>query len=262
MDRSPAPLPSRSVIPAPGLGSDGRGSGEQPLRAAAISRAELVEVQDQFISAWGQMASAWGVSRTMAEVYALLYISGEAMNTDQVMDRLRISRGNASMSLRSLVEWGIVSRVHRRGERKEFFLAEQDVWGLSRKVIRERLRREVLPLMTTLYELRDMTEAAEGNARRSGARRTTTNSSPTFHTHATRVTAAESATGSPDRRVADDAASVINDRPLTAEELALHNQRLDSLLELVQTIDKLGERFVGAEGKGLRLAASVLAKIV
>ena len=131
---------------------------------ASIDRAQLEAVRDRFIAAWGQMASAWGVSRTMAEVFALLYISGQALNTDEVMDRLRISRGNASMSLRSLVEWGIVAREHRRGERKEYFAAEQDVWALSRKVIRERLRREILPLLTTLYELRDLTAdgAAEG----------------------------------------------------------------------------------------------------
>jgi hypothetical protein len=189
-------------------------------------------------------------------VYALLYISGDAMNTDQVMDRLRISRGNASMSLRSLVEWGIVSRVHRRGERKEFFLAEQDVWGLSRKVIRERLRREVLPLMTTLYELRDLTEAADGADRRGGTRRAQS-MRPTIP-----ATTEPISPVSPDSTSAEAHADARDDRPLTGEELALHNQRLDSLLELVQTIDKLGERFVGAEGKGLRLAASVLAKIV
>ena len=212
--------------------------------ASSITREQLLEVHDQFITAWGQMASAWGVSRTMAEVYALLYISGQALNTDQVMERLRISRGNASMSLRSLVEWGIVSRVHRRGERKEFFQAEQDVWGLSRKVIRERLRREILPLLTTLYELRDQTETKAGHASRGSARvvRNPPASAP-----------AQEALSGPSASLSEE---------VSAEELAEHNQRLDGLLELVQTIDKLGERFVGAEGKGLRLAASVLAKIV
>lgn len=203
--------------------------------AAPIDRAQLEAVRDRFIAAWGQMASAWGVSRTMAEVFALLYITGHALNTDEVMDRLRISRGNASMSLRSLVEWGIVSREHRRGERKEYFAAEQDVWALSRKVIRERLRREILPLLTTLYELRDDTADAR---------------------------AASEPIASARRAPADAAAPASPGDPVTTAELQLHNQRLDELLELVQTIDKLGERFVGAEGKGLRVAASVLAKIV
>ena len=159
----------------------------------------------------------------MAEVHALLYISGRAMNTDEIMERLRISRGNASMSLRSLVEWGIVQRVHKRGDRKEYFEAEQDVWALARTIIRERLRREILPMLATLYEIRDQTgEAAAGAS----------------------------------------AAAAASAEQVPAEDVAAHNQRLDQLLELVQTIDRLGERFVGSEGKGLRLAASVLSKVI
>lgn len=195
------------------------------MRSASgpISAAQLVQAQDEFVAAWGQMGTSWGISRTMAEVHALLYISGRAMNTDEIMERLRISRGNASMSLRSLVEWGIVQRVHKRGDRKEYFEAEQDVWALARTIIRERLRREILPMLATLYEIRDQTgEAAAGAS----------------------ATAAASAEQVP------------------AEDVAAHNQRLDQLLELVQTIDRLGERFVGSEGKGLRLAASVLSKVI
>ncbi|MEO1008968.1 MAG: ArsR family transcriptional regulator [Planctomycetota bacterium] len=111
--------------------------------------------QDEFIAAWGQMSSAWGISRTMAEVHALLYITGEALCTDDVMDRLQISRGNASMSLRALLEWGIVSKAHKRGDRKEYFLAEQDIWAMFRAIVRERLKREVEPLIAQLNDIRD-----------------------------------------------------------------------------------------------------------
>jgi DNA-binding transcriptional regulator GbsR (MarR family) len=123
----------------------------------APSRADLLaEAQDRFIAAWGQMGSAWGISRTMAEVYALLFITGEPLNTDDIMDRLRISRGNASMSLRALLDWGIVFRSHRRGDRKEYFQAEQDVWAMFRAIVRERMKREVDPLLASLYEIRDL----------------------------------------------------------------------------------------------------------
>lgn len=117
----------------------------------------LRESQDRFVAVWGQMAGAWGVSRTMAEVHALLYIVGDAMNTDEVMERLQISRGNASMSLRALLDWGIVERAHKRGDRKEYFKAEQDVWTLFRAIVRQRITREVDPLLAALYEIRDMT---------------------------------------------------------------------------------------------------------
>lgn len=119
----------------------------------------LREAQDRFIAIWGQMAGAWGISRTMAEVHALLFISGDGLNTDEVMERLQISRGNASMSLRALLDWGIVERAHKRGDRKEYFRAEQDVWAMFRAIVRERLKREVDPLVASLYEIKDQTGA-------------------------------------------------------------------------------------------------------
>lgn len=207
----------------------------------AIPRAQFLEVQDRFIAAWGQMGTAWGVSRTMAEVYALLYITGEPLNTDDVMERLRISRGNASMSLRSLVEWGLVTRAHKRGDRKEYFLAEQDPWSLSRKVMRERLRREVLPLLATLHELRDST---------------TSNRAP--RTDATAPAGLRLASSADP----DDAHAADAQKPVTPAEVRQLNDRIDTLLELVQTIERLGERFVGSEGKGLKIAATMLSKII
>ncbi len=123
---------------------------------------QLKEAQDRFVSVWGQMGSAWGISRTMAEVHALLFITGEPLCTDDVMERLQISRGNASMSLRALLDWGIVERVHRRGDRKEYFRAEQDVWAMFRAIVRGRMKREADPLRAQLYEIRDQTGERAG----------------------------------------------------------------------------------------------------
>ncbi|MAY75238.1 MAG: transcriptional regulator [Phycisphaerae bacterium] len=122
----------------------------------------------RFVEAWGRMGSVWGISRTMAEVHALLYITGEPLCADDIMDRLAISRGNASMSLRGLLDWGIVSRAHRRGDRKDYFVAEQDVWAIFRAIVRERKKREVDPLLASLHELRDHTREAQRESGRSG----------------------------------------------------------------------------------------------
>lgn len=124
----------------------------------------LAHARERFVQAWGQMAGAWGVSRTMAEAHALLYIVGEPLNTDEVMERLQISRGNASMSLRALCDWGLVSRVHKRGDRKEYFVAEQDVWTMLRTIIRERKKRELDPLLANLHEIRDLTSTGHAGA--------------------------------------------------------------------------------------------------
>ena len=128
----------------------------------------LTEAQDRFIAAWGQMGSTWGISRTMAEVHAMLYIMGRPLCTDDVMERLEISRGNASMSLRALLDWGIVRRSHKRGDRKEYFEAEQVVWALLKAVVRERMKREIEPALASLFEIRDMTAATARAGQREG----------------------------------------------------------------------------------------------
>src|SRR5213080_3895742 len=88
----------------------------QPLTPA---QQQLRTAQDLFIRRWGEMGQTWGINRTMAEIHALCYIVGSPLCTDDVMERLHISRGNASMSLRALCDWGIIRRLHKRGERRE-----------------------------------------------------------------------------------------------------------------------------------------------
>ena len=126
----------------------------------------LREARDRFIALWGQMAANWGIPRTMAEIHALLYIAGQPMNTDDVMESLGVSRGSASMTLRDLEAWGIVSRVHIRGDRKEYFKAEQDVWKLFRTILRERKKREIDPMVEALRACRDMTSTRSASGSR------------------------------------------------------------------------------------------------
>lgn len=120
-----------------------------------------------FIRRWGEMAASWGISRTMAEIHALLYLSTTPLCTDDVMESLQVSRGNASMNLRELVNWGLIQRVHRRGDRKEYFTAETDVWQMFETIMRERQRREVQPIIETIQRCRS---TIEGDRKRLAAR--------------------------------------------------------------------------------------------
>jgi hypothetical protein len=113
----------------------------------------LAEGQEKFIALWGDMGARWGVPRSMTELHAMLYIVGESMNTDEIMKKLSISRGNASMTLRTLLDWGIVTRTHKRDDRKDYYTAEQDVWKLFATVARARKRRELEPLASMLQAL-------------------------------------------------------------------------------------------------------------
>jgi HTH-type transcriptional regulator, glycine betaine synthesis regulator len=125
----------------------------------------LRTAQDLFIRRWGEMGQTWGINRTMAEIHALLYICGVPLCTDDVMERLNISRGNASMSLRALCDWGIIHRMHKRGERREYFESLSDVWEMFSIIAAERKRRELDPVLETIKQCQEMlTEAVAGKA--------------------------------------------------------------------------------------------------
>ena len=115
----------------------------------------LEHVEDQFVELWNNMASLWGISPTMARIHGLLYISASALSMDDIMARLAISRGNVSMNLSKLVEWGLVRRVHKRGDRKEYYESLSDVWEMFTLVAAQRKRREIDPILNTLRECRD-----------------------------------------------------------------------------------------------------------
>src|SRR5579862_1311930 len=125
--------------------------------AVAIQTQQSLRVaQDLFIRRWGEMGQTWGINRTMAEIHAFLYITGLPQCTDDVMERLNISRGNASMSLRALCDWGIIRRLHRRGERREYFESLSYVWEMFSIIAAERKRREMDPVLETIKQCQAM----------------------------------------------------------------------------------------------------------
>ncbi|MEY2715716.1 MAG: hypothetical protein RIT24_2059 [Planctomycetota bacterium] len=113
---------------------------------------EIRAAQDRFIEFWGEMGTRWGVQRSVAEVHALLFIAGEPLSAEEIMERLSISRGSVSTTLKQLDEWELVQRVRSkdRADRREYHQAEQDVWKLFYTILRARKRREFDPLIEEL----------------------------------------------------------------------------------------------------------------
>src|SRR5215211_1999238 len=130
---------------------------------------QLRTAQDLFIRRWGEMGQTWGINRTMAEIHALLYITAQPLCTDDVMERLNISRGNASMSLRALCDWGIIRRLHKRGERREYFESLGDVWEMFSLIAAERKRREMDPVLETIKQCQRMLEETTTTGKASDA---------------------------------------------------------------------------------------------
>src|SRR5262245_18204731 len=131
----------------------------ESMPATVSVQQQLRTSQDLFIRRWGEMRQTWGINRTMAEIHALLYITGQPLCTDDVMERLNISRGNASTGLRSLCDWGIIRRMHKRGDRREYFESLSDVWEVFSIIAAERQRREMDPVLETIKQCHRMLEA-------------------------------------------------------------------------------------------------------
>ena len=123
---------------------------------------KLNEAKEKFIQSWGSLGSNWGINRTMAQIHALFLIEEELLSAEDVMEALKISRGNANMNIRTLINWGLVYKEHQAGERKEFFRGEKDIWKVTQRVIKSRQRQELDPMLDILTLLANA-KIEEGN---------------------------------------------------------------------------------------------------
>ncbi len=117
---------------------------------------QLAEAKEKFIQSWGSLGSQWGINKTMAQIHALLLVSAEPLSAEEVMEELLVSRGNANMNIRELINWQLVRRENKPGERREFFVAEKDMWKVFRLILKERKKREIDPMIQIIHELNDV----------------------------------------------------------------------------------------------------------
>lgn len=125
-----------------------------PSRATADAVVDpLSPLSRRFVLHWGEMGSRWGVNRTVAQIHALLFLSGRPMHAEEIAELLAVARSNVSTSLRELMNYNLVRVVHQLGDRRDHFETSKDVWTLFRTVIRERKSREFDPTVELLREL-------------------------------------------------------------------------------------------------------------
>ncbi len=123
------------------------------------------QAKEEFIQAWGTLGTSWGINKTMAQIFALLLITPDKLSVEDIMKELSISRGNASMNLRALMDWNLIEKTSKKGERKEFFHSDSDVWELCRKVAEERKNREIKPIMRVLQHVSQLDNTQSSEAR-------------------------------------------------------------------------------------------------
>lgn len=122
---------------------------------------KLQEAKLKFIQTWGALGSNWGISKTMAQIHALLMVSDQILCTEDIMEALQVSRGNTNMNVRSLIDWGLVYREVKTGDRREFFRAEKDIYKVGKQIVKIRREREVQPVINLLNQLQSIDEKTE-----------------------------------------------------------------------------------------------------
>ena len=112
----------------------------------------LNPVIQKMVLHWGEMGARWGISRTVAQIHALLYFSPKPLTADEIVETLGVARSHVSNSLKELLTWGVVKGVHIMGDRREHFETIKDVWQMFEILLDERKRREMDPTLKTLRE--------------------------------------------------------------------------------------------------------------
>ena len=117
--------------------------------------------KQSFIANWGELGTKWGISKTKAQMHALLLISPNPLCTDQIMAELEISRGNACMNLKGLSDWGLVHKKCMEGCRKEYYYAEKDIFIVFRQILIHRKKEELEPLLMLLDNCSSVEESCQ-----------------------------------------------------------------------------------------------------
>ena len=105
---------------------------------------------ERFVLHWGEMGTSWGVNRSVAQIHALLYLSETPLTAEDIADRLGMARSNVSTSLRELLSWSLIRRVHAMGDRRDYYEAEADMFEMVRRIAQGRKAREIDPALAVL----------------------------------------------------------------------------------------------------------------
>ena len=122
---------------------------------------KLEDAKMEFVQSWGILGSEWGIPKSMGQIHALLLSHKEGISAEDVMEGIQLSRGNVNTNLRELIDWGLVTKQSKIGERKEYFQASYDVWSIAKNIVEKRKKKEIEPVQQLLRKLKD--QKLEGN---------------------------------------------------------------------------------------------------
>jgi DNA-binding transcriptional regulator GbsR (MarR family) len=112
--------------------------------------AKLPGAVERFILHWGDMGSQWGVNRSVSQIHALLYLSERPLTAEEIAAAVGLARSNVSNSIRELMAWNLIRRVPVKGDRRDHFEAETDLWEIAMRIAAVRKERELDPAVDAL----------------------------------------------------------------------------------------------------------------
>lgn len=113
---------------------------------------KITPLMERYILHWGEMGTRWGVNRTVSQIHALLYLSPEPMNAEEISSALSVARSNVSTSIKELQSWDLIQVSNLLGERKDHFKVKGDTWEMLLTIIEGRKRREIDPILSMLRQ--------------------------------------------------------------------------------------------------------------
>ncbi len=113
---------------------------------------KLTSIMEKYILHWGEMGTRWGVNRTVAQIHALLFLSSDPMNAEEITETLGVARSNVSTSIKELQAWRLIKIVRLLGDRRDYFTTMKDPWELFHTIMEGRKQRELDPTITMLRE--------------------------------------------------------------------------------------------------------------
>ena len=122
---------------------------------------DLIQAKEKFIHEWGTLCNNWGVNKTMGQVHALMLVAKDDLCADDIMEELQISRGNANMNLRALLEWRLIEKKHKAGCRKDYYQAQKDLNEVFRIIVENRKKKEFDPLLRLVTDLKSVKPRCE-----------------------------------------------------------------------------------------------------
>lgn len=125
---------------------------------------QMEEVSREFINNLGRVADFFGFNRLMGQLYAVLFLSPDPLTLDDMVDKLKSSKGNVSINIRALERWGLVRQIYKWADRKNYYEAETDIWKAISGILQERERKESQQMVDSLNHSIQMLEKVSKDA--------------------------------------------------------------------------------------------------